>query len=232
MVDLPRPLIGVTGPDHGLPLAWWFSRCSIRWAGGDAVRLDATNPHPPRALDGVVIGGGTDIDPALYSGMDDGKAPRDTRRDGFEKSVIERALDRRIPLLGICRGAQLLNVVLGGSLHQDVRPMRRITSNRRTPLPRKTALIEPGSRLHKILGCTRCRINSLHHQSVDRLGRRLRPAAHDLDGLVQGFECAGDGFVIGVQWHPEYLIYTKRHRAIFASLVAAAKLRSPHEYAA
>jgi putative glutamine amidotransferase len=223
MANVSRPLIGVTGPDHGLLLAWWFTRWSIGCAGGDAVRLDASNPHPLRALDGVVIGGGTDIDPALYSGMDDGKAPRDGRRDAFEKDMIEKALGSRIPLLGICRGAQLLNVVLGGSLYQDVRPMRRITSNRRTLLPRKTALIEEGSRLHEILGCAQCKVNSLHHQAVDRLGSSLRTVARDLDGLVQGFEHAGKAFVLGVQWHPEYLVYIKRHRAIFASLVSAAR---------
>lgn len=223
MADNKRPLIGVTGPDHGVPLAWWFTRWSIARAGGQALRLNASNPILPRGLDGIVIGGGTDLDPALYSGMDDGKAPRDARRDAFEKRTIETALDKGLPLLGICRGAQLLNVVLGGNLHQDVRPMRRETSNRRTPLPRKTAMIEHGSRLHAMLEATRLKVNSLHHQAVDRLGDGLRAVARDLDNLVQGIERAGEGFVIGVQWHPEYLFYQQRQRAVFAHLVAAAR---------
>lgn len=225
MVDLHRPLIGVTGPDHGWPLAWWFTRASIFASGGKAVRLNASHPHPPRPLDGIVIGGGTDLDPSLYAGIDDGKARRDSRRDAFEKRMIEAALDKGIPLLGICRGAQLLNVVLGGNLHQDVRPMRLKTSNRRTPLPRKTALVEPGSRLHALLECTRCRVNSLHHQAVDRLGEGLRAVARDLDDLVQGVELVGEAFVIGVQWHPEYLIYQRRQRRIFADLIATARRR-------
>ncbi len=223
MADNKRPLIGVTGPDHGVPLAWWFTRWSIARAGGQALRLNASNPILPRGLDGIVIGGGTDLDPALYSGMDDGKAPRDARRDAFEKRTIETALDKGLPLLGICRGAQLLNVVLGGNLHQDVRPMRRETSNRRTPLPRKTAMVEHGSRLHAMLEATRLKVNSLHHQAVDRLGDGLRAVARDLDNLVQGIERAGEGFVIGVQWHPEYLFYQQRQRAVFAHLVAAAR---------
>ena len=189
------------------------------------MRLDASNPDPPQPLEGIVIGGGTDLDPALYAGMDDGKARLDPRRDGFEKHMIEAALEKGIPLLGICRGAQLLNVVLGGNLHQDVRPMRRKTSNRRTPLPRKTALVEPESRLFTLLECTRCRVNSLHHQAVDRLGQGLRAVARDLDGLVQAIEIAGETFVIGVQWHPEYLVYQNRQRRIFVSLVAAARRR-------
>ena len=218
-----RPLIGVTGPDRGLPLAWWFTHCAVALSGGVAVRLNASNPRPPGELDGIVIGGGTDLEPALYSGMDDGKAMRDPRRDAFEKRTIERALDRGLPMVGICRGAQLLNVVLGGNLHQDVRPMRRRTSNWRTPLPRKTVTIKCGSRLHKALNATRCKVNSLHHQAVNRLGDGLRPVAHDLDGLVQAVEREESGFVIGVQWHPEYLVYQKRQRAIFANLIAAAR---------
>lgn len=223
MVVAGRPLIGVTGPDRGLPLAWWFTRCAVALAGGAAVRLNPSNPNPPAELDGIVIGGGTDLEPALYSGTDDGKAKRDPRRDAFEKRMIEEALERGMPLVGICRGAQLLNVVLGGNLHQDVRPMRRRTSNRRTPLPRKTAMIKRGSRLHGVLKVSRCKVNSLHHQAVNRLGNGLRPVAHDLDGLVQAIERGGDGFVIGVQWHPEYLVYQKRQRAVFASLVAEAR---------
>jgi len=223
MAEHFRPLIGVTGPDHGLPLAWWFTRWSIAWAGGEALRLNATHARPGRILDGIVIGGGTDLDPALYSGMDDGKAPRDSRRDAFEKRMIEEALLNGIPLLGICRGAQLLNVVLGGSLHQDVRPMRRVTSNRRTPLPRKTVTVEPGSRLQTMLGSNRCKVNSLHHQAVDRLGEGLRCVARDLDNLVQGIERGGSGVVVGVQWHPEYLIYQRRQRSVFSYLVAAAR---------
>ena len=187
------------------------------------MRLDASNPQPPRPLDGIVIGGGTDLDPALYAGIDDGKARRDARRDAFEKRAIEAALDRGIPLLGICRGAQLLNVVLGGNLHQDVRPLRRRTSNRRTPLPRKVALVEPGSRLHGLLECTRCRVNSLHHQAVDRLGEGVRVVARDLDDFVQAIELAGEAFVIGVQWHPEYLAYQRRQRRIFADLIVTAR---------
>ena len=229
MVERRRPLIGVTGPERGVHLAWRFSRWSLRLAGADALRLDAGRPDPPRPLDGIVIGGGTDIDPALYAGLDDGKARRDPRRDAYERRMIEQALEAGIPLLGLCRGAQMLNVVLGGSLHQDVRPLRRRTSNRRTPLPRKTALVQPGSRLHAALRCERCRVNSLHHQAVERLGDGLVVVARDLDDIVQAVELSpeaaatGAAFVLGVQWHPEYLIYQPRQRRLFAHLVAAAR---------
>lgn len=241
-----RPLIGVTGPDHGVRLAWWFLRRAVRRAGGEPLHLDASSPEPDRPLDGIIIGGGTDIDPGLYAGFDDGKAKKDSRRDDYERAMIERALEAGIPLLGVCRGAQMLNVVLGGSLHQDVRPLRRRTSNRRTPLPRKTALVVPGSRLHAVLDCERCRINSLHHQAIDRLGDGLVVVARDLDDLVQAIEWAPDdapaaphsepsverlpprtAFVVGVQWHPEYLVTSRSQRRLFAALVDAA--RGGHE---
>jgi putative glutamine amidotransferase len=90
-------------------------------------------------------------------------------------------------------------------------------------LPRKTALVEAGSRLASVLRCERCSINSLHHQAVDRLGQGLRTVARDLDDFVQAVEREGSPFVLGVQWHPEYLIYQARQRRIFAQLVDAAR---------
>jgi len=219
-----RPLIGVTGGESRFPVAWWFTRLAVARAGGRALRLTPNRPEPPAALHGIVIGGGDDIDPQLYSGLDDGRAPRDPRRDAFEKAVIERALEARVPVLGICRGAQLLNVVLGGNLHQDLRRVRRRTSNRRTVLPRKTAQLEPGSQLASLLGAERLRINSLHDQAVDRPGRGLQVVARDLDGIAQAIEPVADGpFPLGVQWHPEYLPYKAEQQRLFERLVEAAR---------
>ncbi|MDX1267875.1 MAG: gamma-glutamyl-gamma-aminobutyrate hydrolase family protein, partial [Oceanisphaera sp.] len=156
-----------------------------------------------------------------------GRAPADPKRDAFEIELIRHALDTQLPLLGICRGAQLINVVLGGSLHSDIRPLRHRTSNRRTPLPRKTAIGCGQGRLHDIISQQRWRINSLHHQAVDRLGKGLTVAARDLDGFVQAIEYQGQHYVLGVQWHPEYLPYLGRQRAIFRTLVGLARAARP-----
>ncbi len=220
------PLIGVTGPDGWYHVAWRCSRHVLRRAGARVVRLTPGERATAQVLDGVVIGGGDDIDPALYAGVDDGTGSYDRKRDRFEMGVLEDVLERDAPVLGICRGAQLLNVVLGGSLHQDVRGMRRRTSNRRTVLARKTVNVEAGTRLHGLFGAERFMVNSLHHQAIDRLGEGMRLAARDLDELVQAVECAHDRFRVGVQWHPEYLFYHARQRRLFQALVDAARARA------
>ena len=228
MVDREdRPLIGVTGPDGRVAIGWWFTRLVVHLAGGAAYRLTPSHPTPSRRLDGVVIGGGDDIDPELYSGLDDGTAKIDRARDAFEKRVLDRALEDGLPILGICRGAQLMNVMMGGNLHQDLRKIRVRTSNRRTVLPRKRIRIHPSSRLHRALGTETCRVNSLHHQAVDRIGAGLRVVATDLDGIVQGIENPEADFLLGVQWHPEYLPYRASQRRLFRLLVRAARRRSP-----
>jgi putative glutamine amidotransferase len=129
----------------------------------------------------------------------------------------------RLPLLGICRGAQLLNVCLGGSLHQELRSRRRRTSNRWTVLPLKALKIESGTLLAQLIGKEHCRINSLHNQAIDTVGEGPRVRGVDLDGIVQAIEYPSRGFLVGVQWHPEFLIAMPRHRALFRVLVEAAR---------
>ncbi|MDZ7810629.1 MAG: gamma-glutamyl-gamma-aminobutyrate hydrolase family protein [Arhodomonas sp.] len=174
---------------------------------------------------GVVISGGHDVDPVLYAQTPAVRPRYDPERDAFESRVIDAALAQGLPLLGICRGAQLLNVYRGGSLHQSLRDRRRATSGRRTLLPVKTLSLVAGTRLARILGNGRIRANSLHDQAIDRLGDGLRVAARDADGIVQAVEVAdpAGAFVIGVQWHPEFLLYGRRQRSIFRALVDAAR---------
>jgi putative glutamine amidotransferase len=172
-----------------------------------------------------VITGGHDVDPVLYAEAPQVRARYDKERDAFESITIDDALAQDLPLLGICRGAQLLNVRTGGTLHQELRSRRRNTSNRWTVLPLKTLIVEPGSQLHGLLGATRARINSLHNQGIDRLGAGLRRVGRDLDGIIQAIEHPGRRFVLGVQWHPEFLLFDHRQRRLFAALVEAARER-------
>ncbi len=218
-----RPLIGVTGPDTRFPLAWWFIRWGLHRAGAQALRLTPSRQKPLRQLDGVIISGGDDIDPGLYLPDAPDTAPMDAERDAFEIDAIKHVLDRDIPILGICRGAQLINVVLGGSLHSDLRRIRIKTSNRRTPFARKTLKVDAHSRLASILGCQSTRINSLHHQAIAELGDGLRVVGRDLDDIVQAVEHPGQRFLLGVQWHPEYLPLRREQRALFQALSEAAR---------
>ncbi len=220
---MTAPLIGVTGPSGWYHLAWRCSRFALTRAGARFVRL-TPGQETSHDLDAVIIGGGDDIDPALYAdSRHHRRGSYDRARDAFERRIIEDALERERPLLGICRGAQLLNATLGGDLHQDVRAMREHTSNRRSVLPRKIVAVDISSRLYDILGTASIVVNSLHEQAVNQPGEGLRIVARDRDGIVQAIEHEGDVLRVGVQWHPEFLPYRLEQRRLFRALVDAAR---------
>lgn len=196
---------------------------AIRLYGGRPLQLRPGDPFDHNSFDAVVVTGGHDIDPVLYAAKPEVIPRYDQQRDEFESRVIDLALQYGRPLLGICRGAQLLNVRCGGSLFQELRNLRRETSNRWTILPLKTLLIDRESRLSCLIRCQRCRINSLHNQGIDRLGKGLEVSGRDLDGIVQAIEDPEADFLIGVQWHPEFLLYQHRQRALFRLLVESAQ---------
>jgi putative glutamine amidotransferase len=234
-----RPLIGVTTSElrassagtlrrHGDPphpemaLGMTYLR-AIDAAGGMPVVL------PPLGdavtfldrLDGVCLSGGPDLDPTAYGARDRHAelGPTELGLDAFELSLARAASERGIPVLGICRGAQALNVARGGTLHQHV-PGHRQTEP--ATAPTHSVHVEPGTLLAGLVGTRPLRVNSFHHQAVDTLGRGLRAVSHSADGLVEAIEAFGAGFVLGVQWHAEGLAHHPRHGALFAALVAAA----------
>ena len=217
-----RPLIGVTGPRRGAVGPRVCVQLGLWLAGGRARQLRPGDDLDTAPLDGVVITGGHDVEPALYKAEAEVQGNSDPERDRFESDVIDSALDDGTPLLGICRGAQLLNVRKGGTLFQDLRKRRHKTSKRRTLLPLKTLCLVGGSRLEGILGSDDIRINSLHNQSIDTLGEDLEVSGRDLDDIVQGVEQPDHRFLFGVQWHPEFLLYASRQRRLFRELVRAA----------
>ena len=167
-------------------------------------------------LDGICLSGGPDLDPHAYGAIERHAelGPTEPSLDAFELALLEGALERGMPILAICRGAQALNVVCGGTLHQHV-PGHRQTD----PATEATQEIEIAarSRLARILGARSVSVNSFHHQAIDRVGRGLRVVARAADGTIEGVE--GAGFVVGVQWHAETLA---QHLRLFEALVAAA----------
>lgn len=216
-----RPLIGITASVHGSRIAWWANRLALFRAGAAAVRITARSPYPIDGLDGLVVGGGDDIDAALYGGTARPSVRIDPERDRLELQALDCAMARGIPVLGICRGSQMINVHRGGSLYVDIHEVYEEAPQMRTVLPRKHIRIEPDSRLRRILGIDECRVNALHHQAVDRLGDGLRVVARERAGVVQGIEAPDHRFLIGVQWHPEYLAFDRRQQGLFRALVAA-----------
>ena len=220
------PVIAVTGTARRFSPSWWCIRLALRLAGAKAHRISVLNPDIPPDAQGFVISGGDDIHPEHYLESLDkeiGDEDFDVERDQLEIACIRHALDHGKPLLGICRGAQLINVVQGGSLHQNINPMRKRTSKRAHLRPRKTVHLEPDSRLAAIVGTTRLKVNSLHKQAVDRLGNDLARVGCDLDRITQAIESERD--IVGVQWHPEYLFMFGVQRKIFRWLRDAADRR-------
>jgi putative glutamine amidotransferase len=215
------PLVAVTGPDEGASAPRRLVALALRWAGARPVQLSPSQPSSQERYQAVVITGGHDIDPVLYAEVSQVKPLHDRARDAFESHVIDDAVARDLPLLGICRGAQLLNVRLGGNLHQALKEQRQRTSNRRTVLPLKQLCITHGSYLARLFHAERTRINSLHNQGIDRLGHGLAVAGRDLDNIVQAIEMPAARFIVGVQWHPEFLLFMPRQLRLFSALVQA-----------
>lgn len=228
-------MIGVTGGRRGGRLLWAFTWLALRRAGARAVRIAPDRPAPREPVQGLVIGGGDDIGLEMYDGMPSPAVPaKDPERDRLERALARDAMARGLPVLGVCRGAQMLNIACGGSLHTDIYEVYDKAPRLKTVLPRKCVEIEPDSALGRILGQSRTQVNALHHQSIDRLGSGLRVVARDRWGIVQavegpGCEPGGGGaapFVIGVQWHPEFLVFDRRQLGLFRALVAAVRDRA------
>jgi putative glutamine amidotransferase len=227
---MARPVIAITGPTRGAFGPRLLVALAVRWYGGRPLQLRPGDEDQSYRYDGVVVTGGHDIEPVLYAAEPEIEPNYDTARDVLEMTVIDDALTRGLPLLGICRGVQLLNVCRGGTLYQELRSQRQKTSNRWTVLPLKTLCVtdEPEPRsslLASLFECKRARINSLHSQGINRVGDGLIVTGRDLDGIVQAIEYPSCAFVLGVQWHPEFLLYLKKQRFLFRDLVACANRR-------
>jgi gamma-glutamyl-gamma-aminobutyrate hydrolase PuuD len=171
-------------------------------------------------LDALVLTGGADVDPARYGEVPAARtsAPR-TARDEWEMALARGALDRDIPLLAICRGLQVLNVVLGGSLHQHLPDVAGHEGHQPSPgvFGAVDVNIEPGTRTAELIG-SRLRVSCHHHQALARLAPGLKVTGRAGDGTVEAVEVPGRSFAIGVQWHPEE---DSEDGRLFAALASA-----------
>jgi putative glutamine amidotransferase len=238
-------LIGVTcdfetfTDSRGAPAARFVSPepyvAAIVATGGDAVLLPHVDPSRADAvldrLDGLVIAGGDfDVPPAYY-----GETPRDglgrvvEPRSAFERALCEAALARDLPLLAVCGGMQLLNVILGGSLYQD-QSERPGTDEHQQPhdkrQPHHAVEVTGGSLLARTTGVRLLQVNSTHHQVVRNAGDSAAVCAVAPDGVVEAIEARGRRFALGVQWHPE-LLGAREQAAIYSALVDAGRSASP-----
>jgi len=202
---------------------WWCNRLAVLLSGGRARRLTAPDRPDLTPFAGFIIGGGDDITPTLYGDEIDPAVRIDPERDRLEQTVLDHAAKQELPVLGICRGAQMINVHEGGTIHRDVAEVYHDAPRMRTVLPRKRVEIVPETRLARIIRRRAVTVNALHHQSVKELGKDLSVVARDLWGIVQGIEHNTARFVLGVQWHPEFLFFLPSHLRLFRALVKAAR---------
>lgn len=185
-------------------------------------------------FDGVLFAGGEDVDPALYGEQKKYESVDvNYDRDQFEMKLLEHALQRRLPILGICRGAQVINVNFGGTLYQDLaqdaaaelQHRQTDAGKARGDTTHGVTVTEPDSLLAGAVAGS-CRVNSLHHQAIKRLGHGLKVTAHSEDGLVEALEAANDyPFLLAVQWHPEEISDHPEQRRIFEEFIAKCRER-------
>lgn len=179
-------------------------------------------------LDGVLFTGGGDVQPEQYGGAPHALvAGVDPDRDQFEIDLLRGSLAKELPFLGICRGLQLINVALGGTLYEDILDQHpgALVHQQNDLHPRSyrahSVEIQPQSHLAQVLGRTTNAVNSLHHQGIRRLSDQLSASAFAPDGIIEGVEIFGHRFGLAVQWHPEWLPDDPAMQALFAAFVSA-----------
>jgi len=239
---MKNPVIAITldeeNPGCYSKYPWYAVRKSysnsIELAGGTAIFLPSNKKQINSyisMIDGLVITGGNfDVDPKLYGEKKKSKNVHlKKERTEFEFAITNKALKVNIPILGICGGQQLLNVVMGGSLIQHIPDKIKTKINHEQKNPRNqpshTVKIIKDTKLSKIIKKTSMYVNSAHHQAVEKLGKGLIVNAVAEDGIIEGIESPKLKFCLGIQWHPEFLI-DEKDIEIFKSLIKSARKKN------
>lgn len=243
-----KPKICVTGPDTSGNTAWLFTALNVYLSGGKPCRVTPKHFNGKIDYDAIIIGGGSDIHPANFRRHEQPTVKRsvalklkewlcypiefvsqfskggyDKSRDDMEIQFIDHAIQNDIPLLAICRGYQLLNARLDGSIYTSTAPLLKKEMRIRSPFPRKKVLYtRDDSLIAQIAGDDPLKVNSIHSQAVAEPGKNLEVTAKEKAGINQVIESKNNQQILGVQWHPEYLFYMKAHRNIFNWLVSSA----------
>ncbi len=237
---MPKPLIGITtrnskdAEGHPTTSLQHTYTNAILQAGGLPVLIPSMLPEEDffnlySCVDGILFTGGGDVSLEYFSGADHPRIGEvDKARDVTEISLMRTAVNDGKPVLGICRGAQVMNVALGGTLYTHIHDQLPGALDHDYPGDLRRVLVHPvnvdeSSRSAEIFGETLLQVNSLHHQGLKDLAPGLRAAGHSPDGLVELVELPGHPYAVSVQWHPEWLTDQLPTRRLFKSLVDAAE---------
>lgn len=222
-----RPVIGITTPNKRFHAAYQFIKFSVWLCGGRPVALKSKASLDRDDIQGLVLGGGTDVFPGLYQSDPKQNYFYDHDRDTLELAWLDRAEERDIPVFAICRGAQMINVRHKGTLHLDVSKAYENAIYPRSLIRkmffRKGINIKDNSLFQKLTGKRYLRVNSMHTQSIDKVGKPLIVTAQEENQVVQAVERHDKSFYFGVQFHPEFMIYRPSMRALFRGLIDEAK---------
>lgn len=219
--NLPGLTIGISGPARK-QLAQRLIGLGLRLKGAHTYYIRPGARVDVSLLDGLVLSGGTHVYPDRYGQEPQVSARYDLARDATDQLLLEQAEAIGIPVLGICRGAQFINIFHGGSLCQNVTPLRVNTRHRPLLLPMQTVRLVATSRLGQLMGAPVIGANRIHSQAIKLLGKNLKVVAVDNDLFVQAIESTQGQWLMGLQWHPEYLLYHSGHRRIFGQFLQAA----------
>ncbi|MFC4725704.1 gamma-glutamyl-gamma-aminobutyrate hydrolase family protein [Glycocaulis abyssi] len=225
-----RPVIGYIGAPRGDRLVGMLTAFIIRISGGRPARLCKPPASGPSRIDGLILLGGLDIHPSQYNAEMEVESRFDLERDELELAWLDIAFARAIPVMGICRGLQMLNVKAGGDLHQRLDP--EVTKNWPSgplgyALFRKPVEVLPGSFLASVFGQGTLRVNSLHRRAVRAVAPGFEATACGADGGIQAIEAQDGALRLGVQFHPELLPHRRDMRRLFRLFVEACRSAVP-----
>lgn len=234
-----RPVIAITHSVNQSKFTILAMKLAVWLAHGQPICISTNKNIHLKDYDGLIIGGGVDINPERYGKQKKNAYGYQDDRDALEFEHLQHALTQGLPILGICRGAQLINVFHKGTLHLDIEKAYEKSKYPAGILGyiffRKWIKIVKPSQLFDVFKSQKVQVNSLHRQSIAQIGAGFRATAHEKNGIIQCIEHMSAPFIIGVQFHPEYLLYRTRSRRLFKALVFQAeknlKQKSSHHIA-